>query len=237
MGHEVVSRKEWLELRHALLAREKELTHARDRVASERRALPWMRIDKRYTFDAPEGRVTLADLFAGRSQLIVKHFMMGPGQKNHCVGCTFEVDHVEPALVHLENHDVSYVVVARATLPEIEAYKKRMGWRVRWVSSFGSDFNYDFGVSTAKEQLAPGALEDRSGHTVLHRNERGEIFQTYSASRRGAEEVMTTYMYLDLTPKGRNESARGNLTDWARPRDRYGKGGTVDSMGRHYPAE
>src|SRR5262245_25183306 len=238
MAHEIVSREEWEKARAALLPEEKALTHARDRVAAARRALPWVRVEKSYSFDSPEGRVTLGDLFDGRSQLIVKHFMMGPGQQHQCVGCTFEVDHVEPALVHLENHDVSYVAIARAPLAEIEAFKRRMDWRFPWVSSFGSDFNYDFGVSFRKEDLARlgRTLEDRSGHSVFYRDERGEIFLTYATFQRGAEEVMSTYMYLDLTPKGRNEAPRGNLTDWVRPRDRYGKGGWVETNGRyHFP--
>src|SRR5262245_61867853 len=140
MQHKLVSREEWQKARAALLPEEKALTHARDRVSEARRALPWVKVDKTYTFEAPEGRVTLGDLFEGRSQLIVKHFMMGPGQEHQCVGCSFEVDHVEPALVHLQHHDVSYAVIARAPLQEIEAFKKRMGWRFRWVSSFASDF-------------------------------------------------------------------------------------------------
>jgi len=229
MKHEVVSREAWQVARAALLAQEKELTHARDRLCAARRALPWVKLEKSYVFEGPEGKVTLAGLFEGRSQLVVKHFMMGPGQTHHCVGCSFEVDHITPALVHLENHDVSYAVVARARIGEIEAYKKRMGWRFRWVSSFGSDFNYDFGVS-----FREGPLEDGSGNSVFYRNPEGEIFHTYSAFGRGAEEVLTTYMVLDLTPKGRNEPERGNLTDWVRPHDRYGKHGRVDEYGRYH---
>ena len=233
MEHEVVSREAWRTAREALLKEEKELTHARDRVSKLRQALPWIKIEKSYVFEAPDGRVTLADLFGGRSQLIVKHFMFGPGQKQQCVGCSFEVDHVEPTLVHLNNHDVTYTVIARAPLSEIEALKKRMDWHFPWVSSYGSDFNYDFGVSFKPDER-PGRFEDISGHTVFARNERGEIFQTYSAFGRGAEEVLTTYMYLDLTPKGRNEGPRGNLTDWVRPHDRYGKPGRVAENGRYF---
>lgn len=238
MEHKIVSRDEWLVARKALLAQEKEITRARDRLSAQRRELPWVKVEKSYVFDAPEGRVTLSDLFAGRSQLLIKHFMMGPGQQHQCVGCSFEVDHVEPALVHLENHDVSYAAVARAPLAEIEAYKQRMGWRFKWVSSYGSDFNYDFNVSFTKEQLAAtgGRLEDGSANSVFYRNPSGEIFHTYSAFGRGAEEVLTTYMYLDLTPKGRNETGpQRNLTDWVRPHDRYGAGGTVDATGRYHP--
>jgi len=152
----IVSRAEWLEARKALLAREKELTRLRDELAAERRTLPWVRVEKQYVFDGPHGKLTLADLFDGRSQLFVKHFMMGPGQVSQCVGCSLEVDQVEGALVHLHNRDVSYVVVARAPIGEIETVRKRMGWNVRWVSSYHSEFNYDFHVSFTPEQIAAG---------------------------------------------------------------------------------
>lgn len=247
-GHPVVSREAWLRERLALLAKEKALTRQRDALTRERRELPWVRVEKDYLFDGPNGKERLADLFDGRSQLIVKHFMMPPGEKNPCVGCSFEADHVGGALVHLENHDVSFAAVARAPIGEIEAYRKRMGWRFKWVSSFGGDFNYDFHASFTKEQLAAGKafynyrvepqmpLEDLSGFSVFYKDDNGDIFHTYSAFGRGAEEVMTTYMYLDMTPKGRNETGpRHNLTDWVRPHDRYGMGGSVDAMGRYQP--
>src|SRR5258708_27893914 len=156
MVHRVVSRAEWLEARTGLLAEEKEFTRLRDRLSAEQRALPWVRVEKDYVFDGPSGKVTLAQLFDGRSQLFIKHFMMGPGQTRQCVGCSFEVDHVEGILVHLENHDVSYAAVARAPIEEIEAVRKRMGWRFTWVSSYTSDFNYDFNVSFTEEQIAAG---------------------------------------------------------------------------------
>jgi predicted dithiol-disulfide oxidoreductase (DUF899 family) len=244
MQHRIVSRDEWLTARKALLAKEKELTRLRDRLSAERRDLPWVRVAKPYVFDAPEGKRSLADLFAGRSQLIVKHFMLAPGQKEGCVGCSFEVDHVEGAILHLENHDVSYVAVARAPLAEIEAFKRRMGWRLRWVSSFGSDFNYDFNVSFTPEQVAKGEayynyrtgpvpLEDLSGESVFYKNPEGEIFHTYSTFGRGAEELLGTYVLLDLTPKGRNETGpSGNLSDWVRHHDRYGHPGFVAPNGR-----
>ncbi len=227
MQHKIVSRDAWLIARNALLVEEKELTRARDRLSARRRELPWVKVEKSYAFEAPEGKVSLADLFGGRSQLVVKHVMMAPGQKHQCVGCAFELDHVGPALVHLENHDVSYVAIAPAPLAEIEPYKRRMGWRFTWVSSHGSDFSSDFGV--------PPGFPRGPVHTVFHRNQDGEIFHTYSAFGRGAEEVMTTYMYLDLTPKGRDEPDRGNLTEWVRPHDRYGAGGSVDTTGRYNP--
>jgi predicted dithiol-disulfide oxidoreductase (DUF899 family) len=249
MQHRIVSRDEWLKARQDLLAREKELTRQRDRLSAERRELPWVRVEKRYVFDAPEGEVTLADLFDGRSQLIIKHFMLAPGQKDGCVGCSFECDHAEGALMHIRHHDVSYVAVARAPLAEIEAFKTRMGWRFRWVSSFASDFNYDFGVSFTPEQIAKGEavynyrkgavpLEDLSGLSVFFRNDAGEIFHTYSAFGRGAEEVLGAYMLLDLTPKGRNETGPNySLADWVRHHDRYDTAGHVSAVGRWVPEE
>src|SRR5277367_1757259 len=153
-AHRIVTRTEWLAARTALLAKEKAFTQLRDQLSAEQRALPWVRIEKEYIFDGPSGKVTLAQLFNGRSQLFVKHFMMGPGQKHNCVGCAFEVDHLEGLLVHLENHDLTYAAVARAPIEEIEAYRKNMGWKFPWVSSYHSDFNYDFNVSFTPEQLA-----------------------------------------------------------------------------------
>ena len=245
MDHAVVSREQWLGARRALLEKEKALTRMRDAISAERRSLPWVRVEKEYLFETPEGQRTLADLFDGRSQLIVKHFMLGPGWGEGCVGCSFECDHVDGALVHLENHDVSYVAVSRAPLTEIEAFRRRMGWRFRWVSSFGSDFNYDFHVSFTPAEVAAGkayynyglddvSVEELSGLSVFVRNDRGEIFHTYSAYARGAEEVLGTYVYLDLTPKGRNEPGPNHdLTDWVRHHDRYGSGGHVDPSGRY----
>src|SRR5277367_5183566 len=150
-AHRVVSRVEWLQARTALLAKEKAFTKLRDQLSAEQRALPWVRVEKEYIFDGPSEKVTLAQLFNGRSQLFIKHFMMGPGQTRQCVGCAFEVDHLEGLLVHLENHDLSYVAVARAPIAEIEAYRKNMGWKFPWVSSYHSDFNYDFNVSFTPE--------------------------------------------------------------------------------------
>src|SRR5947208_2063885 len=179
--HEIASRTDWLVARKDLLKREKELTRLRDQLSVERRALPWVKIDKEYIFDASEGKVTLADLFAGRSQLFIKHFMMSPGQVTQCVGCSLEVDHLEGILVHLENHDITYAVVARAPIDEIEAVRKRMGWRFRWVSSYHSDFNYDFNVSFTSQEIAAGrafhnyeygdpGLEDLSGDSVFFKD-------------------------------------------------------------------
>ncbi len=248
MDHPVVSREEWLEARKALLAKEKEWTRLRDELSAERRALPWVRIDKEYVFDGPDGRMSLGDLFAGRSQLIVKHFMLGPGWADPCVGCSFESDHLDGMLVHLESHDVSFVAVSRAPYPEIAAAHKRMGWRFRWVSSHGGDFNYDFNVSFTPEQIAAGQatynyrqgaapIEEMSGRSIFYKDEAGAIFHTYSSFARGGEVVLGAYALLDMTPKGRQENIRGNLTDWVRLHDRYEAGGQVDAGGRWHAAE
>ncbi len=244
MSELTVSKQEWLAARKALLVKEKEFTRRRDQLSVERRALPRIRIEKHYVFDTPAGKQTLSDLFRGRSQLIVKHFMLAPGQIEGCVGCSFESDHVDGAIKHLERHDVAYVAVARAPLAEIEAYQRRMGWQFHWVSSFGSDFNYDFDVSYTPEQLAKGEafynfeniaspLEDLSGFTVFEKDADGAMYQTYSSFGRGGEEVLGTYMFLDMTPKGRNEIGPAfNLTDWVRPHDRYDAAGRTDQTGR-----
>ena len=155
-SHRIVTKRDWIEARRALLAKEKELTRLRDRLAEERRALPWVKIEKPYVFDGPMGKVTLAEVFDGRSQLYVKHFMMGPGATTQCVGCSFEVDHVEGILTHLNNHDVTFAAVARAPIEEIEVVRQRMGWKFSWVSSYRSDFNYDFDVSFTPEEVASG---------------------------------------------------------------------------------
>lgn len=244
MQHQVVSRDVWIAARIALLEKEKEMTRLRDRLAEERRALPRVKVEKAYIFDTPHGKRSLSDLFEGRSQLIVKHFMLAPGQIEGCVGCSFEMDHIEAALQHLERHDVKFAAVARAPLNEIEAFRLRMGWRFDWVSSHGSDFNYDFNASFTPEAIESGEafynykkgklpLEDLSGFSVFCKNERGEIFHTYSAFGRGAEEVLGTYMLLDLTPRGRNENGPNfDLTDWVRHHDRYGADGHVSAVGR-----
>lgn len=243
----VVSRAEWLAARRELLAKEKELTHLKDALAKQRQALPWVKIEKNYEFDTPQGKKTLADLFDGRSQLIIYHFMFGPGWGEGCVGCSFYSDHVDGALQHLLQHDVSYVAVSRAPLAEIEPFKKRMGWNFPWVSSFGSDFNYDYHVSFPKEDLAKGKVyynfgmyevpsEEIAGTSVFYKDENGDVFHTYSQYARGGEGAIGTYQFLDITPKGRNETGRGNLTDWVRHHDRYGAGGVVQPTGR-YQAE
>jgi predicted dithiol-disulfide oxidoreductase (DUF899 family) len=247
--HQIITKSEWIAARLVLLAKEKELTRLRDRLAEERGALPWVRIDKPYVFDGPQGKVTLAELFDGRSQLFIKHFMMGPGAATQCVGCSLAVDHVEGILTHLNNHDVTYAVVARAPIEEIEVVRQRMGWRFPWVSSYRSDFNYDFDVSFTPAQIASGralynfqqapawaaGLEDLSGSSVFFRDGSGQIYLTYATFGRGGEEFLGIYRFLDVMPKGRDENGpTHSLGDWVRPHDRYGQGGIVEPNGRYH---
>jgi predicted dithiol-disulfide oxidoreductase (DUF899 family) len=241
LDNRVVSQEEWTEAREELLRKEKALTRQRDAVAAERRALPWVRVEKDYVFDGPEGPESLGDLFGGRSQLIVKHFMMGPGWKDGCVGCSFHADHMDGALLHLPQRDVTLLAVSRAPLTEIEAFRRRMGWRFKWVSSFGSDFNFDYHVSFTPEEIAAGKVyynyemrdfmsDEMSGISVFYRRPDGAIFHTYSSYARGNEGFLGAYHYLDVLPKGRDET--NNLTDWVRHHDRYDGNGTVDRTGR-----
>jgi predicted dithiol-disulfide oxidoreductase (DUF899 family) len=244
--HPTVSREEWIEARTAFLAKEKEMTRLRDKLAVDRRSLPWLRIDKNYVFEGPLGEVTLDDLFAGRSQLFIKHFMLGPGQVGQCIGCSLEVDHLQGILTHLNNHDVTYAVIARAPIGEIEQVRKRMNWHFPWVSSYRSDFNYDFNVSFTPEQNASetaffnfrhvdAGLEDLSGDSVFYRNSNGEIFLTYSTFGRGGEEFLGIYRMLDAMPKGRDENGPyHSLGDWVRLNNTYGEGGMVEGNGRYH---
>ncbi len=231
--HKIVSRDEWLVARKEHLAREKELTRLRDQINAERRALPWVKVEKEYIFDGPDGKETLADLFDGRSQLIISHFMLGPDWEEGCIGCSFRSDHVDGALVHLDHHDVSLVTVSRAPLSKIEAYKKRMGWRFKWVSSYCNEFNYDYHVSFTKDEIAKGKVyynyetqdfqtDELSGISVFYKDANGDTFHTYSTYARGDELLDGAYNYLDLTPKGRNETGPNrNLMDWVRRHDEY----------------
>jgi predicted dithiol-disulfide oxidoreductase (DUF899 family) len=239
--HKIVSPGEWLAARKALLAREKEMTHLRDRISEERRALPWMKVEKDYVFETPDGKRTLSELFGDKSQLIVNHFMLGPGWKDGCIGCSFGADHVEATLVHLAQRDVAYVAVSRAPLAEIEAYKKRMGWHFAWVSSFGSDFNYDFHVSFTPEELARGkaeynytttdpGIDELAGCSVFAKDDAGSVFHTYSCFGRGGEELLGTYILLDMTPKGRDEHGPSySLMDWVKRHDEYDTAGKTGS--------
>jgi predicted dithiol-disulfide oxidoreductase (DUF899 family) len=231
--HKVVSRDEWLASRVALLEKEKELTRLNAAIVKQRQELPWVKVEKPYQFDSAEGKVTLSDLFAGRSQLIVQHFMFHPDWKEGCVGCSFQADHVDSARQHLEHHDVTNVAVSRAPIDKIVAYKNRMGWKFNWVSAYMSDFNYDFGASFKKNETIDGQIfynyelkefdgEDGSGTSVFYKNDQGEIFHTYSCFGRGDEHLIGAYHLLELTPKGRNENGPGfDLTDWVKRHDAY----------------
>jgi len=232
--HPVVSADQWLTARHALLAREKALTRLRDEIAQERRALPWTRVDKRYTFDTPDGPRDLSELFDGRSQLLVQHFMLGPGWAQGCPSCSFMADHMGGMQVHLEHRDLSVLAISRAPLAEIKRFHDRMGWQFRWVSSHGSDFNHDFAVSFTPEQRASGhgevfynygmrpfPADEAPGISVFVKNAADELFHTYSTFGRGVEAMMGTYQLLDLTPQGRNETNPTSPMDWVRHHDRY----------------
>jgi predicted dithiol-disulfide oxidoreductase (DUF899 family) len=227
--HKIVSEAEWTEARKKLLAEEKELTHARDRLSKARRDLPWVKVTKKYEFDTVDGKKSLADLFEGRSQLLIQHFMFAPDWNAGCPGCSFAADHMDAAYQHIRHHDVTYVAVSRAPLAKLQAYKKRMGWHFNWVSSLNSDFNYDFHVSFTKEELANGKvyynyemtenrMEDLPGGSVFYKDADGTIYHTYSDYGRGGEEILGAYMLLDLTPKGRNESGP---MDWVKRHDEY----------------
>jgi predicted dithiol-disulfide oxidoreductase (DUF899 family) len=224
MQHPVVSQEEWLTARRALLAKEKQATHLRDEVNAARLALPWVKVDKAYTFDTPAGKKKLADLFDGRSQLIVYHFMLGPDWEAGCSGCSFLADHIDGTLPHLNNHDVTMVAVSRAPLSKIDAYKRRMQWKFPWVSSFGSDFNFDYNVSFTKDELAKdkvfynfsevdvaNAHDELPGLSAFFKDESENIFHTYSSYARGPEELIGTLMILDRAPKGRNEDSTMNF--------------------------
>jgi predicted dithiol-disulfide oxidoreductase (DUF899 family) len=244
----IVSQTDWLAARRELLAREKQLTRQRDEIDRQRRELPWVKVERKYVFDGPNGKETLSDLFGDRTQLIVSHFMLGPGWKEGCVGCSFRSDHVDGCLPHLEHHDVSLVTISRAPFAEIEAFRRRMGWKFKWLSSHGSEFNYDYHVSWTPEEIKSGKVyynyemrnfvsEDLSGISIFFKDGDGGIFHTYSTYGRGDELVDATYMYLDLTPKGRNEAGRHhNLADWVRHHDRYDAGGFVGYRGRYVQA-
>jgi predicted dithiol-disulfide oxidoreductase (DUF899 family) len=229
--HTTATRDKWMEARLDLLAAEKDLTRRSDEVARLRQQLPWVRVEKNYVFEGPNGRETLADLFDGRSQLIVQQFMLAPGWEQGCKSCSFMADHIDGMTVHLAHRDVTMVAVSRAPLSEIERFRRRMGWRFKWVSSYGTDFNYDFGVSFTPEEAAKGRLnynygqrslsgEEWPGVSVFYKDEAGDVFHTYSTYGRGVEVMMGTYRMLDLTPKGRDEQGGGNMA-WVRHHDRY----------------
>lgn len=222
----------WIAERKALLAKEKELTHLRDRIARERRALPWVRVEKEYVFDTLEGPLALADLFEGRRQLVVQHFMFAPGWEQGCPSCSFMADHIDGARPHLEQRDLTFLAVSRAPLAEIEQFRNRMGWRFKWVSSQGSEFNYDFGVSFRLQERSSGKVrynyteqafphEEAPGISAFYRDEAGAVFHTYSTYGRGVELMMGAYDLLDIAPRGRDEDDLAYPMEWVRHHDRY----------------
>jgi len=231
MRNQVVSHEEWLKARLELLAAEKEFTRQRDALTRRRMAMPCKRVEKSYRFEGPNGALSLADLFDGRSQLIVYHFMLGPDWEEGCKSCSFWADNFDGIPIHLNHRDVTFTAVSRAPLAKIEAYRKRMGWSFPWVSSYGSDFNYDFHVSFTEELLAAGKVdynyglvegyEELPGLSVFYKNERGEVFHTYSCYARGIDMVNGAYQFLDLVPKGRDEDGFEFSMEWVRRHDQY----------------
>jgi predicted dithiol-disulfide oxidoreductase (DUF899 family) len=232
MQHRIVSREEWLAARKELLSKEKKFTRLRDGLSAERRELPWVKVEKNYVFDGPDGKETLADLFDGKSQLIVYHFMLGPGWEEGCPSCSYLADHFDGAIVHLAQRDVTLVVVSRAPLAEIEAFKRRMGWRFKWVSSYGNDFNRDYHVSFTPEEMEQGKtyynynmgefpMEEAPGASVFYKDTAGTVFHTYSCYARGLDILIGAYNWLDLAPKGRDEAELPWTMAWVRHHDRY----------------
>jgi len=235
----VVSSAEWLAARKQLLAKEKEFTRLRDELSAQRREMPWEKVEKNYVFEGANGTEKLVDLFDGRSQLIIYHFMFGPGWKEGCPSCSFLADSFDGAAIHLAQRDTTFLVVSRATLPEIDAFKKRMGWKFKWVSSNGSDFNYDYQVSTGNGEKAGSSVyynytltefpsDERPGLSVFFKRG-GEVFHTYSTYARGLDILLPTYNLLDMTAKGRDEAEmKPHAMAWVRHHDRYSNGKLVD---------
>ena len=242
----VVSKADWTSARKELLAKEKEFTRQRDEISRLRRELPWEKIEKRYTFDSENGKESLAGLCDGRHQLIVYHFMFGPGWSEGCPSCSFLGDHFDGATIHLANRDTTLVVVSRAPLEQIEAFKKRMGWKFKWVSSFGSDFNYDYHVSFTKEDMDKGDVyynyakgqfpsEEAPGASVFYKEANGDVFHTYSTYGRGLDIFLGAYNFLDITPKGRDEEGLAHSMAWVRHHDKYSEGYVVDAAKPYVP--
>ena len=230
--HPVVTREDWLLVRTALLAKEKEFTRQRDELNRQRRELPWEKVDKQYVFDGPNGKETLAGLFENRSQLIVYHFMFSPEWDEGCPICSFWADHFDSLRYHLRQRDTTFTAISRAPIAKIEAYKKRMGWGFKWVSSFQNDFNYDLHVSFTPEEIQSGTAfynyrntnpndADREGASVFYKDANGTVFHTYSTYERGIDLLNGTYNFLDLTPKGRDEDRLEWRQQWVDRHDQY----------------
>jgi predicted dithiol-disulfide oxidoreductase (DUF899 family) len=232
-SHRIVSRDEWIEARKQHLAKEKEFTRLRDQLSAQRRDLPWVRVDKGYVFEGPNGKESLSELFAGKSQLVIQHFMFGPDWEEGCKSCSFWADNYNGIVVHLTQRDVAFVAVSQAPLSRIEAFRKRMGWSFKWVSSFGTDFNHDYHVSFTPDELAKGevyynfaqrktSMTELAGTSVFCRDESGTVFHTYSCYERGLDMMNAAYHYLDLVPKGRDETGLPYTQAWVRHHDNYG---------------
>jgi predicted dithiol-disulfide oxidoreductase (DUF899 family) len=235
---QVVSPAEWIAARKELLAKEKALTRQRDAIAQERLRLPWVKIEKNYTFDTANGKKTLAELFGGKSQLAIYHFMLGPDWEQGCPSCSLLADHLDGLAIHLLQRDVRLMIVSRAPLGKVEEFKKRMGWKFPWVSSHGSEFNFDFGVSVKKEDAQKEHMynyamtkfpsEERPGMSIFYKNANGEVFHSYSVYGRGLEDFMGLYAILDRVPKGRDEAGLPHGMAWVRHHDRYPESNRVE---------
>jgi predicted dithiol-disulfide oxidoreductase (DUF899 family) len=238
--HTVVSHQDWISARKELLKKEKEFTRQRDEISRLRRELPWEKIEKRYEFAGPAGKISLADLFGKRSQLIVYHFMLGPGWKEGCPSCSYLADHFDGMTIHLANRDVTFAVISHAPLAEIDAFKKRMGWKFPWVSSHGSDFNFDYQVSQSPQEAGKEQVlynyemmefpsTERPGLSVFCKDASGQVFHTYSTYARGLDILVGTYNFLDMAPKGRDEAGLKHTMAWVRHHDKYEDGYVVDA--------
>jgi predicted dithiol-disulfide oxidoreductase (DUF899 family) len=241
--HKVVSHDEWVAARKDHLAEEKAFTRARDALSRKRRELPWEKVEKQYVFDGANGKETLGDLFGGKTQLIVYHFMLGPDWEEGCPSCSLLADHFDGAVIHLAQRDVAFVVVSRAPLQQIEKFKRRMGWHFKWVSSFGNDFNFDYQVSATPEEKAKGIAaynyevttfpsDERPGTSVFYKNAAGEIFHTYSSYGRGLDILIGAYNLLDLAPRGRDEAGLSYGMAWVRHHDKY-EGAIIDPKAKY----
>ena len=231
--HKIVSHDEWITARKAHLAEEKAFSKARDALSRKRRELPWEKVEKNYLFDGSKGKETLTDLFGSNSQLIIYHFMLGPDWEAGCPSCSYLVDHFEGPMIHLPQRDVSFVVVSRAPIDRIEKYKKRMGWKFKWVSSFGTDFNHEYQVSASAEEKAKGSevlynyeitsfpSDERPGASAFYKDKAGEVFHTYSTYGRGLDMFLGAYHFLDIAPKGRDEAGLKFSMAWVRRHDEY----------------
>ncbi len=231
-SHKVVSRQDWLVARKEHLAKEKEFTRLRDQLSQQRRELPWVKVEKEYVFDGPNGKETLSELFAGRGQLLIYHFMFGPSWDEGCPSCSFWADNYNGIIVHLNHRDVTMVTVSRAPLDQLEAYRRRMGWSLKWVSSFETDFNRDYHVSFTEEELEKGDVyynydrrqpfsSEGPGISVFYQDKSGNVFHTYSCYARGLDMLNGAYHLLDLVPKGRDEAALPYPMAWVCRHDNY----------------